>query len=109
MTGVEVVRGANVLGALRGLNVVIGGVTVGKLMPKKSQTFPLSPGKHTVVVKMDWASSAPFEVNLVEGETVRLIAKQTAWALILSVGLGLIGALLLKFGIAGYTLEVDSA
>ena len=48
------------------------GKEVGKVRNDQTTTFPVSPGTHRVVAKIDWISSNAVEVELLEGQTAVL-------------------------------------
>ena len=61
-------------GILRRLVVEVDGERVAVLKQQRSVELELPAGRHTVVGRMDWASSATLEVDLAEGDDLRLEA-----------------------------------
>jgi hypothetical protein len=59
-------------GILRRLVVEVDGRRVAALKQRQSAEVELAPGRHTVVGHMDWASSAALEIDLAEGDDVRM-------------------------------------
>ena len=49
--------------SLREFIILIDGVAVGRLGPGQIKHFPVKAGPHTVATKIDWCTSAPFEVE----------------------------------------------
>src|SRR5687768_10689604 len=59
-------------GILRRLVVQVDGREVARLKQGESADIVLSPGKHTVMGSMDWTGSPALDVDLAEGEQVRV-------------------------------------
>jgi hypothetical protein len=59
-------------GILRRLSVEVDGRRIAVLRQGRSADVELSPGRHTVVASMDWTSGAVLDVDLADGEEVRL-------------------------------------
>lgn len=93
------------MGTLRKLNVKIDDVKVEGVKYKASHTYTVPPGMHKVVVVMDRMASAPFEVDLSEGETVNLVAKQNVGLWLMPL-LGLFGWILFATKFKAYVIEL---
>ena len=59
-------------GVLRRLRVDIDGQNVAALKQGESAEIPVPSGTHTVTGRMDWTSSPPLDIDLVEDEQVRV-------------------------------------
>jgi hypothetical protein len=53
---------------LRSYKVKVGGEVLGKLWARESLTVPVSPGRHSLVLRIDWCGSEPIDFNLQPGE-----------------------------------------
>jgi hypothetical protein len=53
---------------LRAYKIVIDGEVAGTVRAGRERSFALSPGRHEVAAKVDWASSAPLQVELAEDD-----------------------------------------
>jgi len=52
--------------------VYVDGVIVAKLAMSKHLTATVTPGRHSIQARVFWMSSAPLEVDIAAGETVRV-------------------------------------
>jgi hypothetical protein len=55
----------------------IDGRRVGSLRRGETERYQVIPGPHVVMIKVDWAGSAPLDVSVQPGETVRLECRPT--------------------------------
>lgn len=70
MASLEVRRApGGVTDHLRGYEVVVDGVTIGRLHPGESDVFELAPGPHELFMKIDWARSEKVDLELAAGKT----------------------------------------
>ncbi|SRR6266567_7372201 len=58
---------ATVRDKLRAYKIVVDGAVVGKVKRDKSVLVDLAPGRHAMLVSLDWCSSKPIVVEIVEG------------------------------------------
>lgn len=52
---------------LRAYKITVDGAVVGKVKRDKSVSVDLAPGKHAMLVSLEWCSSKPLVVEIVEG------------------------------------------
>ncbi len=57
---------------IRKFKVEIDGFVEGVIANGQSVCFTVMPGKHSIRVKYDWYKSEPFELDIAEGEDIRL-------------------------------------
>jgi hypothetical protein len=69
------------VGVGRGLKVLLDGVVVCSVDQNRVAVIEVTPGTHSVAVKMDWVQSEPVEVTLGEGETVAVEGGGSLWSL----------------------------
>jgi hypothetical protein len=62
------IRRAGYFGIARKLKVLVDGQVVGSV-GRAADPIDVSPGTHTVAVKMDWVKSPALEIAVAEGET----------------------------------------
>jgi hypothetical protein len=72
MAFLEVRRVTGGFGVIRQLNVELDGEVVLSLSRGSTGTVEVPPGRHTVVARMNWASSPPLEITCVEGEATHV-------------------------------------
>ncbi|MGX5655521.1 hypothetical protein ACWKWC_12170 [Geodermatophilus nigrescens] len=72
MSSLQVQRSHDGGGILRRLVVQVDGRDVARLKQGESVDITLSPGQHTVVGRMDWTSTPPLSIELVEDERARM-------------------------------------
>ncbi len=65
---IHITRNNDLFGIYRTLKVYIDESHVGGVKWDKSTDFSISPGKHKLVVKMDWCKSEPLEFEVGENE-----------------------------------------
>lgn len=56
----------------RAYTVLVDGAESGKIKHGESVDVPVSPGTHEVQMKIDWARSPALQVEVADGEQVRL-------------------------------------
>ncbi len=56
----------------RKFKVLIDGRKEGAIASGQSESYTVTPGRHNIQVRLDWYKSEPLELDLVEGEEVRL-------------------------------------
>jgi hypothetical protein len=54
----------------RSYKVLVDGVTVGKLRPDEYLEYAVSPGSHSVQIRIDWSGSKKLFVNVEPEQTV---------------------------------------
>jgi hypothetical protein len=77
-------------GNRRSFVVRIDGRRVGKIRPGMGEEFPVEPGRHSVVVSMDWVRSLPNEVDVQPGTRTELAIrsrpeKKSWWRMVLPI------------------------
>ena len=55
---------------LRAYSVVVGGTTLGAIKRGENKDFPIAPGTHEMIIKVDWCSGNSIIFEVKEGETV---------------------------------------
>ena len=60
-------------GLLRRAQVLVDGEVVARLRPGRSATVQVEPGRRQVQAAMDWTTPAPMDLDLAQGEEVRLV------------------------------------
>lgn len=68
MTQLTINRSSEYVNKMRSIHIYIDGVKVGSVSDGKSQTFDITPGKHTVKAKIDWCGSQEKEIYCSEGD-----------------------------------------
>lgn len=61
--------------AARSYRVEVGDVEIGRLKAGRSLKAPLAPGRHKIVVRIDWSEGKPLGVDLSPGETINLTVR----------------------------------
>lgn len=81
---IELVHEKLLADAWRAYNVVVDGQERGTIRNGGSLSLELDPGHHTVLLRIDWCSSRPLEIDLDSGERVRLVCRPNAkpWSVI---------------------------
>ena len=74
MANVQVRRGSQISGAIRGLKIFIDGHGAGVVKRNETVRLAVQPGDHEVYVKMDWVRSPALAITAAEGADVRLLA-----------------------------------
>ncbi len=67
---ITVRRTTNYPDRLRAYKVKVDGVVVGSVRARKSVTIPITPGKHSLVLQIDWCGSEPIDFDVQSGEHV---------------------------------------
>jgi hypothetical protein len=57
----------------RSYHVLVDGNDIGEVRRGQSQLFQITPGRHEVHLVIDWARSPSSDVDVVSGETVKLV------------------------------------
>ena len=72
---------------LRSYQVVVDGDRVAVLHPGGVIEFPISPGHHTIVIRIDWCSSNTLEFEVMPGERVifECGSNLTGWRMVLAL------------------------
>ena len=65
---IEVTRKHAYNAMLRAIRIEIDGREVGKLRNDQTASFPVSPGSHRLVAKIDWMGSKAIDIDVREGE-----------------------------------------
>ena len=68
----KITRGNEAYAMGRNLQVFVDGQRAGEVSWNQSADFPISAGYHAVFVKLDWWRSAPYPLELADGQTVEL-------------------------------------
>ncbi len=55
---------------LRAYSVVVDGTDLGNIKNGENQEFPIAPGTHEIIIKVDWCSSNTITFVVKEGETL---------------------------------------
>lgn len=69
-------------GLFRRLTVELDGQKAAALKYNSEQTIEVAPGTHVVQGRMDWTTSVPLEVQVLEGQTIRVEVTLPASAII---------------------------
>lgn len=57
--------------SIRNYRVLIDNLEVGKIWQGKTIEIPLSPGNHTIVIKIDWCGSNKIPFSISSGENIQ--------------------------------------
>ena len=82
MAAICFTRPADGGGLFRRLTVEIGGRKASALKYNSEQTVEVAPGTHVVQARMDWTTSESIQIEVSEGQTVRVEASLPASAII---------------------------
>jgi hypothetical protein len=69
---IEIAREKAYVDKARAHKVLIDGTEVGRIKEGETQSFPVAPGAHEVVLKIDWATSPAVTVDVAPGSTAKL-------------------------------------
>jgi hypothetical protein len=69
-TQITVRRTTSYADRLRAYKVKLDGVVVGSVRARESVTVPVSPGRHSLVVRIDWCGSEQIDFEIQPGEHV---------------------------------------
>lgn len=72
MSYLEVRRATGAFGLIRQLQIEVDGAAVLSLARRSTGRVEVAEGRHTIVARMNWAYSPPFEVICADTETVRV-------------------------------------
>ena len=75
---IELQRGSAYTDRVRAYKVLVDGQEVGTIKNGKTETFNVAPGRHDVMLKIDWATSPTLTVDAPPGGTVRLTCRPKA-------------------------------
>ena len=86
-TQITVRRTTSYADRLRAYKVKVDGVVVGLVRARESITVPVSPGRHSLVIRIDWCGSEQIDFEAQSGEHVRFEcgSSLTGWRLLLVV------------------------
>ena len=70
MTSIRVVRDSGYADCLRAYGVYLDGEAICKLRNGQAKQWPVSPGPHSISVRIDWCCPKAIEFVATEGETV---------------------------------------
>lgn len=91
MTAIKVKRSSEYINALRTFEVLIDGVLVGTIRNGETKEFPVSVGRHSVRVRVDWCSSQEVFVDVDEGQAVDLKVDGFRYSqVVIPIGLGIL-------------------
>jgi hypothetical protein len=68
-------RSSEWMNRARSFKVLIDGNETGRIANGGTEEYRVEPGKHKVYCKIDWCSSREYEMELKEGESVRLFVR----------------------------------
>jgi hypothetical protein len=75
---VQVVRKSGLKDRFRAYRVLIDGTEVGRLRNGSEAVFPVAPGQHRLVIRIDWTGS-PFEdFTIADGQTIHFACGPTS-------------------------------
>ena len=85
--GISLFRRPAIADKLQAYIVLVDGGEAAQIRDGQSISVPVSPGTHTVQLKMDWCRSKPVEFSVREGKSVRFECGSSlgGWRIILSV------------------------
>jgi hypothetical protein len=63
-------RGKGYVDKVRAYKVLIDGQEVGRIKQDEEQSFPVTPGRHQLQLKLDWVTSPPEVFDAVPGQPV---------------------------------------
>jgi hypothetical protein len=69
-TQITVQRTTSYVDRLRAYKIKIDDVVVGKVKARDSVTIPLTPGRHLIVLRIDWCGSETIDFEVQPGEHV---------------------------------------
>lgn len=101
----EIYRESHISRCLRSYSILVDGEKVGSIKNDTTSLIPLSPGPHSVLIKIDWIKSNTMNINTEIGKIIRLqigYEKRSGWKSFalsgISIATFLIGVI---FGIGG--------
>jgi hypothetical protein len=68
----EITRRSAITDRARAYKVRVDGRQVGSIRNGKTESFPIEPGSHEVMLQVDWGWSPPVTIQVVSGTTTRL-------------------------------------
>lgn len=86
-TQITVSRTTSYADRLRAYKVKVDGMVVGSVRARKSVTVPVSPGRHSLVLRIDWCGSEQIDFEIQPGEHVFFDCGSSlaGWRLLLAV------------------------
>lgn len=69
-TQITVRRTTSYADRLRAYKVKVDGVVVGSVRARESVTVPVAPGRHSLVLRIDWCGSEQIDFEVQPGENV---------------------------------------
>jgi hypothetical protein len=75
---IELQRASAYTDRVRAYHLLVDGEDVGTIKNGETKTFPIAPGAHEVMLKIDWAYSPPVRIEVAPGATVRLSCRPKA-------------------------------
>jgi hypothetical protein len=86
-TQITVRRATSYADRLRAYKIMLDGVLVGPVRARQSVTIPVAPGRHSLVLRIDWCGSEeiPFEVHPGEHITFECGSSLTGWRIFLGI------------------------
>ena len=75
MSSLTIKRDSGYADRLRRYRVLVDGSEIGKIGNGETKTFQVAPGKHELLLKIDWCRSKPIEFLASEGASVTFLAK----------------------------------
>src|SRR5687767_7984917 len=75
---IELQRGSAYTDRLRAYKVLVDGREVGQIKNGQTESFTVEPGRHEVMLKIDWATSPPVTIDATPGATTRLSCRPRA-------------------------------
>jgi hypothetical protein len=72
---------------LRAYKIKVDGVVVGSVRARKSVTIPISPGRHSLVLRIDWCSSGQIDFESLQGDHIvfECGSSLTGWRFLLAL------------------------
>jgi hypothetical protein len=78
---IEITREKAYVDKVRAHKVLIDGTEVGKIKEGETESYPVTPGSHDVVLKIDWATSPTVTVDVAPGASAKLRTRPNGNAL----------------------------
>ena len=86
-TQITVRRTTSYADRLRAYKVKVDGVVVGLVRARESITVPVSPGRHSLVIRIDWCGSEQIDFEAQSGEHIHFAcgSNLAGWRLLLTI------------------------
>ncbi|MEX0663729.1 MAG: hypothetical protein WD598_03030 [Acidimicrobiia bacterium] len=75
---IQLERASKFMDRIRKYQVFVDAEEVGTIKNGESVSFPIAPGRHEVVLLIDWASCPPVTIDAKPGGTVRMACRPKA-------------------------------